>query len=187
MLSPFLLLCFEVKHIGCGAVHCAVLPLVGELRGAMSVLETVAHLATTMAAVATIVSPAAAMAAGFAPRLGPGRAVALALRSRLGSAGTRSSQRDADVKVFQAMTANAARDQYCVVMGPKGVGEFAAPRDAPRHFQFARLFPPLVRSFLVQARRASSTPRRRARGVLCACASMRALQRRRLWRTPFVQ
>jgi len=105
----------------------------------MSVFESVAQLATTTAAVATILAPAA-MAAGVAPRLGPGRAVALALRSHLESAGTRSSQRDADVKVLRVMTSNAARDQYqyCVVLGPKGVGEFVV---APR-FQFARLFPP---------------------------------------------
>jgi hypothetical protein len=153
----------------------------------MEFLESVAHLAKPFAALASILAPAA-VATGYAPRLGPGRAVALALRSRLGSAGTRSSQRDAYVKVLRAMTANAARDQYCVVMGPKGVGEFAvAPRDAPWHFQFARLFPPLLHSFLMQAKRASSTPRRRMLGVLCACASMRALQRRRLWRTPLVE
>ena len=44
------------------------------------------------------------------------------------------------------MTSNAARDQYCVVRGPKGVGEFVV---APPRIQFARLFPPLVRSFLI--------------------------------------
>jgi len=64
----------------------------------MAFLESIAHFATTAAAVATILSPAAAMASGVAPRLGPGRAIALALRSRFGAVGTRSSQRDAEVK-----------------------------------------------------------------------------------------
>jgi len=89
----------------------------------MAFLESMAHIATTVAAVATILSPAA-MASGIAPRLGPGRAIALALRSRFGAVGTRSSHRDAEVKKLRALTTNAARDQYCVVMGPKGVGEF---------------------------------------------------------------
>jgi hypothetical protein len=103
------------------------------LREAMAFLESMAHIATTAAAVATLLSPAAAMASGLAPRLGPGRAIALALRSRFGAVpqGTRSSQRDAEVKKLRAMTTNAARDHFCVVMGPKGVGEFdgASTRD----------------------------------------------------------
>ena len=98
----------------------------------MAFLESMAHIATTLASMAAILSPAA-MASGVAPRLGPGRAIALALRSRFGAVpqGTRSSQRDAEVKKLRAMTTNAARDHYCVVMGPKGVGEFdgASTRD----------------------------------------------------------
>ncbi len=92
-------------------------------REAIVFLESMAHIATTLASMAAILSPAA-MASGLAPRLGPGRAIALALRSRFGAVGTRSSQRDAEVKKLRALTTNAARDQYCVVMGPKGVGEF---------------------------------------------------------------
>jgi hypothetical protein len=95
-----------------------------KLREAMAFLESMAHFATTVAAVAMILSPAAAMASGVAPRLGPGRAIALALRSRFEAVGTTSSQRSAEVKELRAMSTNAARDHYCVVMGPKGVGEF---------------------------------------------------------------
>jgi hypothetical protein len=89
----------------------------------MAFLESMAHIATTVASMAAILSPAA-MASGVAPRVGPGRAIALALRSRFEAVGTTSSQRSAEVKELRAMTMNAARDQYCVVMGPKGVGEF---------------------------------------------------------------
>jgi len=111
----------------------------------MEFLSSVAQAATIFGTMAAVLVPPVVVvgaAAGRIPRLGPGRAVALALRSRLGSAGTRSSQRDAEVMVLRAMTTTAAADQYCVVVGPKGVGEFAfAPRDAPRHFSVRALIP----------------------------------------------
>ena len=88
-------------------------------------IETLAHVATVFAAVATILAPGAAAAAGVVPRVGPARALVLGARSRFHSAGTRQSQRSPEVKYLRDLTANAAVDQYCVVVGPKGVGELA--------------------------------------------------------------
>ena len=88
-------------------------------------IETLAHVATVFAAVATILAPGAAAAAGVVPRVGPARALVLGARSRFHSAGTRPSQRSPEVKYLRDLTANAAVDQYCVVVGPKGVGELA--------------------------------------------------------------
>ena len=61
-------------------------------------------------------------ALGIVPRVGPGRAIALALRSRFLAAGTRPSQRSFEVKRLRAMTEHVAADQFCIVVGPKGVG-----------------------------------------------------------------
>ena len=94
-----------------------------------AIVEMMANVATIVATGATILAPAttilapAAMAAGILPRMGPGRAIVLALRSRFVSAGTAPSQRTAEVGKLREMAANAAADRYCIVVGPKGVGE----------------------------------------------------------------
>ena len=90
-------------------------------------LEPALQLATSIASLTSVrASAAAAMslaATGLAPRLGPGRAIALAARSRFSAEGTRPSQRSSEVTHLRTMTANAAADHYCVVVGPKGVGK----------------------------------------------------------------
>jgi hypothetical protein len=68
--------------------------------------------------------PAALGAAfGYLPRLGPGRALGLALHSRLLVRAEPASRRAADVLALRRMLASARSDQYVVVAGPKGVGK----------------------------------------------------------------
>lgn len=99
----------------------------------MSLLETLAHSFSTIASIVAILTPAAAAAAGYVPRVGPGRAMALAASCRLLSAGTRVSQRDAEVTGLRRMTRSAGQDQYCVVVGPKGVGKTCIVNTATTH------------------------------------------------------
>ena len=95
----------------------------------LAIIEVMANVSAIIVAGATILAPTAtilapmAMAAGIAPRLGPGRAIVLALHSRLVSARTTLSERTAEVGKLREMAANVADDRYCVVVGPKGVGK----------------------------------------------------------------
>ena len=89
----------------------------------LAIIEVMANVAAIIVAGATILTPPVAMAAGIAPRLGPGRAIVLALHSRLVSARTTLSERTAEVGKLREMAANVADDRYCVVVGPKGVGK----------------------------------------------------------------
>jgi hypothetical protein len=84
-------------------------------------LEALAHAASVVAPFAALAAPPAALL-GLAPRLGPGRAIALALGSRF-SHPARASQRGGDVAALRALLASARDDQYVVVAGPKGVGK----------------------------------------------------------------
>ena len=100
-------------------------------------LEPVLQLATSIASLTSVHASAAAAsglaAAGLAPRLGPGRAIALAVRSRFSAVGTRPSQRSSEVTHLRTMTANAAADHYCIVVGPKGVGKTCIVDTATSH------------------------------------------------------
>lgn len=90
----------------------------------MSFLEPLVHIASIGASIATILAPAVAFSTGLVPRIGPMRAVALALRSRFASA-DRVSLRHADImalKSSMAVIENSA-SSYIVVRGPKGVGK----------------------------------------------------------------
>ena len=77
-------------------------------------METAAHALSALASLTSVRASAAAAAglaaAGLTPRVGPGRAIALALRSRFVAAGTRPSQRSSEVVHLRAMTENAAAD-----------------------------------------------------------------------------
>jgi hypothetical protein len=83
------------------------------LSNALSIVSSVAALAAAPAAVAV----------GVVPRLGPGRAAALALTSRLFSRAAPASQRVGEVAALRRMLTVVGRDQYIVVAGPRGVGK----------------------------------------------------------------
>ena len=79
----------------------------------------------TLLSVASIVAPFAAVVAppafGLVPRVGPLRAIVLALSTRF--RGTRViSQRTSEVLYLRKTLSNIAIEQYVVVSGPKGVG-----------------------------------------------------------------
>ena len=90
-----------------------------------AIMETLAHVASVAASIGALLAPPV-VAAGLVPRLGPGRAIALGLRSRLFPVGSTLPQRAPEVKHLQRMVQTAAADQYSVVQGPKGVGESRA-------------------------------------------------------------
>ena len=83
-------------------------------------METLLHVASIVASLAAIAAPSAA-ALGLAPRVGPMRAIVLALGTRFRRARV-VSQRAQDVHSLRTILSTAERDQYVVVSGPKGVG-----------------------------------------------------------------
>ena len=85
-------------------------------------LEVFAHASTVAAALFAALAPVSVVGLGLAPRVGPARAIALALTSRLRAAAT-VSQRAADVRALQTSLRCAEADQYIIVFGPKGVGK----------------------------------------------------------------
>jgi hypothetical protein len=85
-------------------------------------MEFLAHAFSVAASIAAIAAPAA-VGFGVMPRLGPGRAVVLALSSRFFSRAAVASARVADVATLRAMIDASRRGQYVVVAGPKGVGK----------------------------------------------------------------
>ena len=88
-------------------------------------METQAHITSIVASVAAF-----AAALGVVPRLGPGRALALGLASRLFRRAAVASARTADVAVLRSLLAASCRGQYIVVAGPKGVGKSCAVASA---------------------------------------------------------
>ena len=84
--------------------------------------EQVANAATVIAAFAAV-SAGPAVCLGLVPRAGPGRALALALRSRLARAPSPQSARAADVLALRETLASISQGRYVVVHGPKGVGK----------------------------------------------------------------
>lgn len=83
-------------------------------------METLSQVVSIVASLAAIAVPSAA-ALGLAPRVGPMRAIVLALSTRFSPAKS-VSQRN-EVRTLRNMLSNAQRDQYVVVSGPKGVGK----------------------------------------------------------------
>jgi hypothetical protein len=88
-------------------------------------MEFTSNFLSIMSSIAALAAAPAALAVGFGvvPRLGPGRAIALALRSRLFLRANPASQRAHDVAMLRGLLAFASKDQYVVVAGPKGVGK----------------------------------------------------------------
>ena len=83
-------------------------------------METLSHVASIVASLAAIAVPFAA-ALGLAPRVGPMRAIVLALSTRFRRAPD-VSQRTNEVRTLRSMLSTVQKDQYVVVSGPKGVG-----------------------------------------------------------------
>jgi hypothetical protein len=76
----------------------------------------------TMANAAYVIIPSTAVLAGVVPRVGPGRALALAARSWVRRADIVSQREDA-THTLRGMLRNLGKDQYIVVTGQKGVGK----------------------------------------------------------------
>ncbi len=83
-------------------------------------METLSQVVGIVASLAAIAAPSAA-AFGFAPRLGPLRAVVLALSTRF-SRPKDVSLRSPELKILRSKLSTVHSDQYVVVCGPKGVG-----------------------------------------------------------------
>ena len=78
-------------------------------------------MASIVASFAAVAAPPAAVAFGLVPRVGPLRAIVLALSTRF--RGTRDiSQRTSEVLNLRKKLSNISMEQYVVVSGPKGVG-----------------------------------------------------------------
>ena len=83
-------------------------------------METLSHMASLVASFAAVAAPPA-VAFGLMPRVGPLRAIVLALITRF--RGTQDiSQRTIEVLNLRKMLSNISMEQYVVVSGPKGVG-----------------------------------------------------------------
>ena len=81
-------------------------------------METLSYVASIVAPFAAVVAPPAF---GLVPRVGPLRAIVLALSTRF--KGTQDiSQRTNEVHDLRKMLSNLQKQQYVVVSGPKGVG-----------------------------------------------------------------
>ena len=84
-------------------------------------METLSHMASLVASFAAVAAPPAAVAFGLVPRVGPLRAIVLALSTRF--RGTQDiSQRTIEVLNLRKILSNISMEQYVVVSGPKGVG-----------------------------------------------------------------
>jgi len=88
-------------------------------------LQAFANVAT----IASVVIPSIAVLAGVVPRVGPGRALALAARSRVRRADT-VSRRGVATHALRCMLQNLGKSQYIVVTGQKGVGKSAVVNTA---------------------------------------------------------
>ena len=75
-----------------------------------------------MSTIISVIIPSTAVLGGVVPRVGPGRALALAARSWMHRA-KKVSQRDDATRTLRGMLQNLGEDQYIVVTGQKGVGK----------------------------------------------------------------
>ncbi len=83
-------------------------------------METLSHAASLVASFAAVAAPPAA-AFGLMPRVGPLRAIVLALSTRF--KGTQDiSQRTKEVLNLRNKLSKLLKEHYVVVSGPKGVG-----------------------------------------------------------------
>ncbi len=84
-------------------------------------MEDLSQVASIIASLAAIAAPPAAVVVGLVPRLGPLRAIVLALSTRFRRAPD-ASQRTNEMRTLRSMLSTVQKDQYVVVSGPKGVG-----------------------------------------------------------------
>lgn len=84
-------------------------------------MEALSQVVSTIASLAAIAAPPATFALGLVPRLGPMRAIVLALTTRFRRAQD-VSLRVSEVHTLRSMLSTVLKDQYVVVSGPKGVG-----------------------------------------------------------------
>lgn len=89
----------------------------------MDFLSSVLSIASSLATFGAVMAVPSAL--GVAPRLGPGRAVVLALKTYRPPffSNKDASQRVDDVRKLRALLSSSNVDQYMVVSGPKGVGK----------------------------------------------------------------
>ena len=85
-------------------------------------METLSQAVAVIASLAAIAAPPAAVAVGLVPRLGPMRAIVLALSTRFFKRAQTVSRRANELHTLRSMLSTVQRDQYVVVSGPKGVG-----------------------------------------------------------------
>ena len=85
-------------------------------------LEQATNVATVIATFAAV-STVPAIGLGLVLHAGPGRALALALRSRLARARSPQSARASDVLALRETLASISPGRYVVVQGPRGVGK----------------------------------------------------------------
>jgi hypothetical protein len=85
-------------------------------------MESLSQVVPIIASLAAIAAPPAAALAGLVPRLGPMRAIVLALSTRFRRAQD-VSQRVDDVRTLHSMLSSVQKAQYVIVSGPKGVGK----------------------------------------------------------------
>jgi hypothetical protein len=85
-------------------------------------MESLSQVVTIVASLAAIAAPPAALAIGLVPRLGPMRAIVLALSTRFRRAQD-VSQRTNELHMLRSMLSSSQKAQYVIVSGPKGVGK----------------------------------------------------------------
>ena len=85
-------------------------------------METLSKVVGIVASLAAIAAPPAAFAVGLVPRVGPMRAIVLALSTRFRRA-PEVSQRANELHTLRSMLTTVQKDQYVVVSGPKGIGK----------------------------------------------------------------
>ncbi len=87
-------------------------------------METLSQVVGIVASLAAIAAPPAAFAVGLVPRLGPIRAIVLALSTRFRRTQD-VSQRTNELHNLRSMLSTVQKAQYVVVSGPKGVGKLS--------------------------------------------------------------
>ena len=91
------------------------------MRSKLFSMESFSQMVTIVASLAAIAAPPAALA-GLVPRLGPMRAIVLALSTRFRRAQD-VSQRTTELHSLRSMLSSVQKAQYVIVSGPKGVGK----------------------------------------------------------------
>ena len=125
--------CIDVGGLGCidtTAVRCIVPSAMFASLAALSDAATIVSLVSGLTTAAAVTTKATGL------RLGPARALALALRSRVFGVHTlklrQQSQRATEVANLRKLLADLPKETYIVVSGPKGVGKSCIVASATR-------------------------------------------------------